>query len=167
VLAQHPLPIAPRETAGSLHDKLAALGARSILGVLLALQRGESLDAVQQPDAGATYAAKIDRDQTTIDWSTAAQAIDRKVRAFDPVPGAETDLAGERIKIWKGFPLAGRFGPPGGIVRADAAGIVVACGDGALMTTELQRAGGKRMSAAAFLAGHRLATEARFGSADG
>jgi methionyl-tRNA formyltransferase len=167
VLARHRLPIAARETAGSLHDKLASLGARSIVGTLLALQRGELLDAVPQTDIGATYAPKIDREETTIDWGAAAQTIDRKIRAFDPAPGAETTLAGERIKIWKGSPLAGRFGPPGGIVRADAAGIVVACGEGAFMAAEVQRAGGKRMSAAAFLAGHRLATDARFGSADG
>jgi methionyl-tRNA formyltransferase len=165
VLARHALPIAPRDTAGSLHDKLAELGARCIVGSLLALQRGERLDATRQPDAGATYAAKIHSDEATIDWGARAQVIDRQVRAFDPVPGAETSLAGERIKIWRGSPLVGRFGAPGGIVRADAAGLVVACGDGALLTTELQRAGGKRMSAAAFLAGHRLATDARFGSA--
>jgi methionyl-tRNA formyltransferase len=167
VLARHPLPITARETAGSLHDKLAAVGAQSIVETLLALQRGEPLDAVPQSNAGATYAAKIDGDEATIDWSAEAQMIDRQVRAFDPVPGAQTQFAGERIKIWKGVPLAGRFGPPGGIVRADAAGIIVACGDGALMTTELQRAGGKRMSAAAFLAGHRLATGSRFGAANG
>jgi methionyl-tRNA formyltransferase len=167
VLARHSLPVAARETAGSLHDKLAALGARSIVDTLLALERGERLDAIPQPDAGATYAAKIGRDEATIDWSASAQAIDRKIRAFDPVPGAGTSLAGERIKIWRGSPLAGRFGAPGGIVRADAAGIVVACGDGALMIVELQRAGGKRVSAAAFLAGHRLATDARFGGMNG
>ena len=167
VLARHPLSIAARETAGSLHDKLAALGAQSIVETLLALQRGEPLAAVPQSDADATYAAKIDGDGATIDWGAEAQMIDRQVRALDPVPGAQTQLAGERIKIWKGAPLAGRFGPPGGIVRADAAGIIVACGDGALMITELQRAGGKRMSAAAFLAGHRLATGARFGATNG
>ena len=166
VLARHPLAIAARETAGSLHDKLAALGARSIVSTLSALQRGEPLDPGPQVDAGATYAAKIDRAETTIDWNASAQTIDREIRAFDPVPGAETNLAGERLKIWKASPLAGRFGAPGGIVRAGAAGIVVACGDGALMATELQRAGGKRMSAAAFLAGHRLATDARFGRAN-
>jgi methionyl-tRNA formyltransferase len=167
VIARQALAIAPRETAGSLHDKLAELGARCVVDALFELQRGERLDAIAQADAGATYAAKINRDEASIDWGAGAQTIDRQVRAFDPAPGAETSLAGERIKIWKGSPLAGRFGTPGGIVRADAAGIVVACGEGALLTTELQRAGGKRMSAAAFLAGHRLATDARFGSANG
>jgi len=167
VLVQHPLPIEARESAGSLHDKLAALGARSIVATLHALRRGEPLDAVPQPLVGATYAAKIGRDETRIDWKASAQAIDRQVRAFDPVPGAETSLAGERIKIWKGAPLTGRFGAPGGVVRADAAGIVVACGEGALMITELQRASGTRMPAAAFLTGHRLATDARFGGANG
>ncbi len=167
VIARHPVPIDARETAGSLHDKLAVLGARAVVDVLLELQRGGRLDAAPQPDSGATYAAKIDRDEAKIDWRAGAQAIDRAVRAFDPAPGAQTSLGNEPLKIWKARSLSGRFGAPGTVVRADAAGIIVACGEGALMVTELQRAGGRRMSAAAFLAGHHLATDACLGSFDG
>ena len=114
----------------------------------------------------ATYASKIGRTETAIDWRSSAQAIDRAVRAFDPAPGARTMLKGELIKIWEAEAGAGRFGAPGTIVRADANGIVVACGEGALLVRELQRASGKRMSAAAFVAGHPLAGDARFGPAE-
>src|SRR5437773_3499838 len=167
VIARRPVSIQARETAGSLHDKLAAVGAQAIVEVLGELERGGRLDAVPQPGAGATYAAKIDRDEANIDWSADAQAIDRAVRAFDPAPGAQTSLSGVPLKIWKTLPVAGRFGAPGNVIRAEASGIFVACGDGALVVTELQRAGGRRMSAAAFLAGHPLDSGARLGAPDG
>jgi methionyl-tRNA formyltransferase len=167
VFVRHRLPIAARETFGSLHDKLATLGARTIVEVLRELKCGAGPDAVAQDATGVSYAAKIGRDEAEIDWRQPAPVADRVVRAFDPAPGAETSVDGERLKIWKAAPLAGRYGAPGCVVRADAAGIFVACGEGALMITELQRAGGKRMSAAAFLAGRRLATDARFGRANG
>ena len=96
-----------------------------------------------------------------IDWSASADAIDRSVRAFDPAPGAQTNLASAALKIWEASPLPGHLGAAGVIVRADAAGIVVACGQGALNVKQLQRAGGKRMPAAAFLAGHPLAIGTR------
>jgi methionyl-tRNA formyltransferase len=167
VIVRHPVPIDARETAGSLRDKLAALGARAIVDVLLQLQRGGRLDAPPQLDVGATYAAKIGRDEANIDWRAGAQALDRAVRAFDPAPGAQTTLDGQALKIWRALPLAGRFGAPGSVVRTDPAGIIVACGEGALVVTELQRAGGRRMSVGAFLAGHPLATDVRLGSFDG
>ena len=91
--------------------------------------------------------------------------IDRKVRAFDPTPGATARLEGEAIKIRAAEPLEGHYGRPGTIARADAAGIVVAAGDGAVVVREIQRAGGKRMSVAAFLAGHPLGADARFDAA--
>jgi methionyl-tRNA formyltransferase len=163
IIARHAVPIAPRETAGSLHDKLAQVGATAIVGALSKLGRDGSLPAVAQPDEGATYAAKLDSAETVIDWSASAEAIDRSVRAFDPAPGAQTTLAGAALKIWEASPLPGRFGAPAVVVRAEPAGIVVACGEGALAVTQLQRAGGKRMRAAAFLAGHALATGTRLG----
>jgi methionyl-tRNA formyltransferase len=164
VIARYAAPIAARETAGSLRDKLATLGARAIVDVLGRLQRGGQLDAVPQPGVGATYAAKIDRDELIIDWRAGAPTIDRAIRAFDPAPGARTSLGDAPLKIWKATPLAGRFGAPGSVVRADPAGIIVACGEGALLITELQRAGGRRMSAAAFLAGYPLASNVPFAS---
>jgi methionyl-tRNA formyltransferase len=167
IIARHAVPIAARETSGSLHDKLAAVGARAIVSALSELRRDGRLPAEAQPEEGTTYAAKLDPAETVIDWGASAEAIDRNVRAFDPAPGAQTTLAGAALKIWEASPLPGRFGAPGTVVRAEAGGIVVACGEGALNVTGLQRAGGKRMAAAAFLAGHELATGTRLGGTKG
>ena len=167
IIARHAVPIAARETAGSLHDKLAAVGARAIVRALSELQRDGRLPADAQPAQGATYAAKLDPAETVIDWSASADAIDRSVRAFDPAPGAQTTLAGTALKIWEASPLPGPFGAPGVVARAGAAGIVVACGEGALNVTRLQRAGGKQMPPAAFLAGHELATGTVLGGTKG
>jgi len=161
IIACHAVPIAARETAGSLHDKLATVGARAIVETLSTLRRRGRLAAEAQPEKGAIYAAKLTPAETVIDWSASADAIDRSVRAFDPAPGAQTNLASAALKIWEASPLPGHLGAAGVIVRADAAGIVVACGQGALNVKQLQRAGGKRMPAAAFLAGHPLAIGTR------
>ncbi len=167
IISRHCVPVAPRETAGSLHDKLAAIGAQAIVEALSTLRRGGRLPAEAQPEKGATYAAKLAPAETVIDWRASADAIDRRVRAFDPAPGAQTTLAGAALKIWEASPLPGGFGAPGTVAQAEAAGIVVACGEGALNVTGLQRAGGKRMPAAAFLAGHALATGTRLGGTNG
>jgi methionyl-tRNA formyltransferase len=167
VIAQHRVPMDARETAGSLHDRLAALGARAIVETLTRLDRGEELVSVDQDAHLATYAAKVERDEAVIDWQADASAVDRAVRAFDPWPGAQTSLGGAPLKIWKAFPLRGRFGSPGTVVQVDRSGIVVACGDGALAITELQQAAGRRMAACAFLAGHALETGERLGAAAG
>jgi methionyl-tRNA formyltransferase len=164
ILSQHRIPINPREDARGLHDKLAAVGAHAVVETLRALECGEELRGIPQDDSIATYAPKVARDEAEIDWSLDAASIDRRVRAFDPAPGAQTRLGGKVLKIWKGAPLAGRFGAPGAVVRAEASGIVVAAGDGAFTVTELQLAGAKRMDARAFLAGHRLDTGARLGA---
>jgi len=158
------VPIAARETAGTLHDKLAACGARAIVTVLARLARDGELGANPQPAAGATYAAKIDRADAAIDWGAGASAIDRQVRAFDPVPGAHTSLAGEAVKVWVAEPAGtgGAGSLPGTVLAANAAGVVVACGEGTLRLLEVQPAGGRRMTAAAFIAGRRLAAGARF-----
>jgi methionyl-tRNA formyltransferase len=166
IIARCPLPMAERETAGSLHDKLAQVGARAIVEALRQLQREGQLPAEAQPAAGMTYAAKIDRSEARIDWRQSAEAIDRRIRAFNPTPGAQTTLAGETVKLWEAVPAAAS-GAPGTVVRADATGIVVACGEGALNLTTLQRPGGRRLSAAAFLAGHRVATGSQLGGANG
>jgi methionyl-tRNA formyltransferase len=167
IIARAPVPIAARETAGSLHDKLAVAGARAIVTVLRQLQQEGHLPAQPQPEAGVTYAAKIDRAEARIDWQESAQVIDRQIRAFSPTPGAQTTLAGETIKLWEAAPVPSPSGAPGRVLRADATGIVVACGEGALKLTTLQRAGGRRLSVTAFLAGHPLATGAQLGGANG
>lgn len=163
VLSRHVVTIDPRETSGSLHDKLAPLGARAIVETLRALERGERPVGEPQNASEATYARKIERTEALIDWTMEAPAVDRLVRAFDPTPGAQTSLEGMAIKIWKASPLAGPFGAPGTVVRADGSGIVVACGDGALAITELQREGRRRMDARAFLAGRGLRAGVRLG----
>lgn len=167
VIMRQPVAIASRETAGSLHDKLALVGARAIVQVLRWLERDGGVPAAAQADAGASYAAKIERAETLVDWRQSAAAIDRKVRALDPAPGAQTTLEGENLKLWEAAPVGARSGHPGTVLSAGAAGIVVACGEGALNVTALQRPGGKRLSAGAFLAGRRVATGARLGGANG
>ena len=167
VIARYAVTIGPRDTAGALREKLARAGAEAIVETLARLEREGRLESTPQSDAEATYAPKIDRREAVIDWRTSAHGIDRRVRAFNPAPGARTTLDGALIKIWEVEPGPGRFGAAGTIVRADAKGIVVACGKGALLVRELQPASGKRMSAAAFLAGHPLAGNARFASTNG
>jgi methionyl-tRNA formyltransferase len=167
IIAREPVPIAELETAGSLHDKLALAGARAIVPVLRQLQRTGHLSAQPQPESGVTYAAKIDRAEARIDWQESAPVIERRVRAFDPTPGARTTLAGEAVKLWEAAAVSSSHGAPGTVLQADATGILVACGEGALNLTALQRAGGRRVSAAAFLAGYPLATGMQLGGANG
>jgi methionyl-tRNA formyltransferase len=161
VLLRDELPIAPEDTAGTLHDKLAALGARLVVAALDGLAAG-TLRPTPQPAAGVTYAAKIARDETRLDWSRSANELARRVRAFDPAPGAGARVRGVELKIWRAAVVAAR-GAPGAVVAAGAEGISVACGDGgALRLEELQRAGGRRLPAAAFLRGFPLAPGDRF-----
>ena len=152
VLLAESLPIGDEETAGELHDRLATLGARLVVATI---PRLESMAAEPQPEAGVTYAAKIDKAEAVLDWTQPAVELARKVRAFNPFPGASAPLGGQPTKLWRAAPVAGD-GRPGQILAADSAGIVVACGTGALRVTELQRPGGRRVSAADFLRGHTL-----------
>ncbi|MBP6777436.1 MAG: methionyl-tRNA formyltransferase [Piscinibacter sp.] len=162
MLLAESVPIGSDDTAGSLHDSLADLGARLIVDALRRLAEGR-LPGVAQPAEGVTYAAKIEKVEAAIDWTQPADAIERKLRALDPAPGASSRLGGEVVKLWRARLLTGRGGQPGEIVEAGEAGIVVACGEGALCVTELQRAGGRRTPAAAFLAACRAAAPgARF-----
>jgi len=160
-----PIPIAPRETAGTLHDKLASAGARVVIDALRRLAKDGALPAVPQAAEGATYAAKVTRDDAAIDWGKSAAAIDRQVRAFDPAPGALTAYGEVPIKIWAAHPveLAEAAGAaPGTLIAVDANGLAVACGEGVLRVAELQPAGGRRMRASAFAAGRHIASGARF-----
>ena len=160
------VPIAPRETAATLQDKLAGTGARAIVDALGRLARDGALAAVPQPAEGVTYAAKIGPADVAIDWRQPAAAIERRLRALDPSPGAATTLDGMPIKLRAGETI-GRSAPaaPGTVVAAGAAGLDVACGDAgaALRVTEVQPAGGKRMPIAAFLRGHAIAPGTRLG----
>ena len=163
VIMERGLDIGPRENAATLHDKLAVAGSEAIVAALVRLRAEGRLDARAQPAEGASYAAKIDRKEALIDWSGSAISIDRQIRAFNPAPGAQTLLDGEVLKIWDAQPVTGRFGAPGTLAHADGSGIIVACGDGALVVRELQRAGARRMPVGAFVAGHPLAPDTRLG----
>jgi methionyl-tRNA formyltransferase len=159
------LPIAPDDTTATLHDKLAALGARMIVEAIELAACG-GLRPVPQPDEGVTYAHKIDKAEAAIDWSQPAATIERRVRAFDPFPGAIATLHGEGIKVWRARPESrAAAAPPGTVLAAGPEGIVVACGSGGLRLTELQRAGGKRLAAADFLRGFAIAPGSIFGTA--
>ena len=152
LLAQS-LPIAADDTAATLHDRLAALGATMIVQGLPAWVQGR-LPARAQPADGVTYAAKIDKAEAAIDWTLPAPVIERRVRAFDPFPGATFVLNGETIKLWRAQP-ADASGRPGECLPAPAGAWRVACGQGtALDLLELQRTGGRRVPVGDFLRGH-------------
>ena len=153
VLSSASLPLAQAETAQTLHDRLAELGARLIVEALPQLP----LPAVPQPDEGVTYAHKLEKAEAVLDWRLSAVELDRRVRAFNPFPVAQSKLDGLAIKIWKSEPVALPAGKlPGTLVDVAKSGIVVACGEGGLRITELQKAGGKRLPVAQFLAGNTL-----------
>ncbi len=163
VYLMRPIPIFAEDTAATVHDKLAVLGARSIVETLPAIADG-TLKAVPQSEVGATYAPKIANEEAAIDWHREVVEVDRRVRAFNPFPGAYSTLRGEPLKIWRAAVASDSPAAPGTILRADVQGIVVACGNGALRITELQRAGGKRLAAATFLHGLSLAAGDRLGA---
>jgi methionyl-tRNA formyltransferase len=158
MLLARALPIGADDTSASLHDRLAALGARLIVEGAPAWVSGR-LPAVPQPVEGVTYAHKIDKAEAPIDWSQPAALIERRVRAFDPFPGASFSLGGETVKLWRArlAPQAAAAGAPGTCLKADEGTLRVACGDGALDLLELQRTGGRRVAAADFLRGHPVA----------
>jgi methionyl-tRNA formyltransferase len=149
MLSVHPLPITADDSAASLHDKLAALGAQAIVSTLVAL---DACPAVKQPEAGVTYAAKLTKEEARIDWQLPAADIARAIRAYNPAPGAHTLLVGEALKLWHAHAIEGQA-PAGQVVRADADGVVVGSGHGLVVLTQLQAAGGKRLAARDFIAG--------------
>ncbi len=152
--------IASDASAASLHDELAQLGGRLIVEALELAACG-GLAPRPQPAEGVSYAHKIDKAEAAIDWRDDAATIERRLRAFDPFPGATGVLDGETIKCWRGVPAPGR-GEPGAVLAVADAGITVACGQSALLLTELQRAGGKRLDAARFLQGRPVAPGSMF-----
>ena len=159
MLLRQAVPIAPSDTTATLHDKLASLGATLIVQALQQAQAG-TLHATPQPSEGVSYAHKIGKPEATIDWQQEAATIARRVRAFDPSPGAQTLLDGATIKVWgceiDSYQRASdiRFGR---ILYINDTGVGVVCGAGSVLRlTLLQRAGGKRLPVAEFLRGHTL-----------
>ena len=147
------------DTTGSLHDRLALLGADMIVEALRALPGG--LTATPQPADGVTYAAKIGKAEASIDWNRPAVELERAIRAFNPFPGAVATLQQTPVKLWRARAIDAA-GTPGEVLLAEGAGVIVACGEGALCITELQKPGGKRLPAADFLRGMPIAAGSRF-----
>ena len=150
------LPIHADDTTGSLHDRLAVLGGRLVVEALEIAACG-GLSAQKQPTEGVTYAHKIDKAEATLDWTAPAELLARRVRAFNPFPGAATARAGEPVKVWAARAVDGSaVAAPGQVLALGDDGIQVQTASGVLVLTELQRAGGKRLAAADFLRGHEL-----------
>ncbi|HRO12147.1 methionyl-tRNA formyltransferase [Amaricoccus sp.] len=156
VLLREAVAIGPGDTSGTLHDRLAALGARLIVETLAGL---DELAAVPQPEAGVTYAAKIDKAEARVDWGRPAAEVDRLIRGLSPFPGAWCEIGGERVKLLLSERVEGS-GVPGEVLDGRLA---VACGAGAVRLLRLQRAGGGAVEAEAFLRGRPVAAGARLG----
>jgi len=154
MLLVHSVPIGAQDTTATLHDRLADLGADLVVQALDRAAAGH-LQPQRQPEAGVTYAHKIEKHEAAIDWRLDAPAIARRVRAFNPFPGATTTLQGEVLKVWAAQPApADAANPaPGTIVAVGPEGIAVAAMNSVAMLTELQRPGGKRLAVADFLRG--------------
>jgi methionyl-tRNA formyltransferase len=162
ILRSEAIVIEATDTTGTLTARLAQLGARMTVSLLAEAQAG-GWAPVPQPTEGVVYARKIDRHEAWIDWTSPAAVLGRRVRAFDPDPGACGRLGDGVVKIWSA--VAGSqapSAPPGTVMSAGAEGICVACGQGVLVIHELQRAGGRRLSARDFLAGNPVRAGARW-----
>ncbi len=164
MLLKRAIPIAPDDTTASLHDKLAALGGEMIVDALHRIALCE-LAPVPQPAEGVTYASKIAKTEAVLDFREPAEVLARRLRAFDPFPGGVASIDGQTIKLWRAIAEAGT-GEPGVILGADGHGVRVACGNGVLRLTELQKPGGKRLAAADFLRGLPLQAGQRFALPD-
>ena len=160
------LPITPTDTTGQLHDKMAALGGRLIVEALELAACG-GLRPVKQPEHGTTYAHKVEKHEAAIDWNQSAGVIVRRIRAFDPFPGAHAVLAGEVIKVWAAtaradVPPAAASAESGSILAFSHVGIEVFAMNSVVTITQLQRPGGKRLSAADFSHGFEIKPGMRF-----
>ena len=158
ILLQRALPIGPRTTAADLHDDLASLGAELIVDALVGLTAG-SIEPQPQPEDGVSYVGKISRADGRLDWREPASALERRVRAFTPWPGASAALPDLQLKVLEAEVVAGKAGASPGTLLDDR--LTVACGEDALRLLRVQRPGKAAMSAGAFLRGHPLAASAR------
>jgi len=164
MLLKQSIAISSTDTTGSLHDKLAAMGGSMIVQALQQLERG-ALTATVQPEQGVTYAAKISKEEAALDFHLPAAVLERKIRAFNPFPGTHAQYGNSTIKIWAAQMVTGAktSATPGQVLTASAQeGIPIACGEGVLKLTELQKPGGKRLPAAEFLQGFPLTPDTQF-----
>ena len=155
VVSEHRYAIQPTDTANEVHDALMNLGAAAIVADLQQLKVEGRLKSVKQPEEGITYAQKLSKEEARVDWNESAAVIERKIRAFNPVPAAWVEYQGKPMKIWRAEVVA-QQGRAGEVLSCSADGLVVACGENALKITELQPSGSKRMPIAAFAAGHKI-----------
>ena len=161
VFVEEALAIGAEETAGELHDRLAALGGELLVRHFEAILDGE-LDAVEQDDALATYAGKISKQDARLDWQRPAAELHRQVRAYNPVPGAFFLLDDTPVRCWRAGIVAGATGSPGDVLSAGRDGIVVACGQDGLRLDSLQRPGKRPVTGSEF-AGSVAMTDRRLG----
>ena len=166
MLLAETVPISADDTAGTLHDRLAALGARLVVRALDELAAG-TLVRTPQPTEGVTYAHKIDKAEAAVDWRDDAARLERRARAFDPAPGLHVDIGGEAVKLWRAAVRADAPpAPPGTVLAAGDGRLTVACGRGALDLLQLQRPGGRRVDVRAFLQGRSVAVGCRLAGVD-
>lgn len=165
MLLKEALPLAADETTASLHDRLAGMGARLIVEALELTACG-GLRPEPQPAEGVSYAHKIDKAESPLDWTQPATVLARRIRAFDPFPGATCRRGDELVKVWKAtvVEVEANGAPPGSVLALQAAGVDVACGEGVLRVQQMQRPGGRRLEASAvaqalsLMPGDRLAS---------
>ncbi|RUL76000.1 methionyl-tRNA formyltransferase [Dyella choica] len=152
VLLERFTPITQEDTGGSLHDRLSLLGADVLAEGLRRTLAGETLPATPQSESGVMYAHKLEKAEARLDFSRPALALERQVRAFDPWPVAEAEVAGENVRIWAAHCIdQSHHAAPGSVAAAQRDGIDIVCGEGLLRVTALQRAGGKRITSADYL----------------
>ena len=155
VVSEHRYAIQPTDTANEVHDALMNLGAEAIVADLQQLKTEGRLKSVKQPEEGVTYAQKLSKEEARINWNESAAVIERKIRAFNPVPAAWMEYQGKPMKIWQAEVVA-QQGRAGEVLSCSSDGLIVACGANALKITQLQPSGSKRMNIAAFAAGHTV-----------
>lgn len=155
MLLVEPLSITPEDTTATVHDRLAVLGGRLMVEALVLAACG-GLRPVVQPSEGITYAHKIEKREATLDWALSAETLARRVRAFDPFPGTQTARGCDSFKVWAAHAQPGCAGAVGEVLAVNERGVQVQTGDGVLVLTTLQRAGGKRLPVAEFLRGFAM-----------
>ena len=165
MLAEARTPIHETDTARTLHDRLAQLGADTLVATLGRLARGAITSQTQEAAGAVCYAKKLRKEEALLDWTQPAIVLHRRIRAFNPWPVASTTWRGKPLRLWEVGPLEthSTVGAPGTIVRADATGVRVQTGNGVLTITWLQAEGGKILSTGDFLNGHKLTAGDRLG----
>lgn len=161
VLLQQSIPILADDTAGTVRDRLAELGGKLLVETLDALDAGRALAATPQSPQAVTYAPKFEKQEARVDWREPAALVSRRIRASNPFPGASARLREVTIKIWR-CTVTSDDGSPGEVLDASPHGILIACGKGAVLVKELQRASGKRLTSGEFLRGFPLVRGERF-----